>query len=203
MGQYYRNTFLKKNWKKEKQPVKASLCPYDFDNGAKLMEFSYVGNTLMRQVEHLLATEFKRNPFVCVGDYADGKTTTYYKNNDLDVYSCASNFEDSDDYKTLIHSLPKFKYEHIYEDIPYYKYAVNYSKKEYVVIPKFKEEEWTIHPISLLCSDGNGRGGGDFDSVIVNDERVGSWAYDEIGVTNSLRGCKGYKRIDGVFEEDR
>lgn len=201
MGQYYRNTFLKKNWKTAKQPVKASLCPYDFANGAKLMEFSYIGNTLMRQIEHLLATKFYGKPFVCVGDYADEKKTFYYKGNNLDVYSCAHDFEDTDDYKALVRSLPTFDFERMYDDIPYYRYAVNYSKKEYVVLPEHDEKEWTIHPISLLCADGNGRGGGDFwDGNGI--EFIGRWAYDRIGVTNNKKAISGMKEIVPNFKEE-
>jgi len=39
MGQYYRNTILKPDFKNKKQPVAMTLCPYSYDNGAKLMEY--------------------------------------------------------------------------------------------------------------------------------------------------------------------
>lgn len=49
MGQYYRNTFLKKNWKTAKQPVKASLRPYDFVNGALN---GFIKPCGMQEIEH-------------------------------------------------------------------------------------------------------------------------------------------------------
>ena len=42
MGQYYNCVVLKKDWKETNKPVRAALSPYDFNNGAKLMEHSYV-----------------------------------------------------------------------------------------------------------------------------------------------------------------
>jgi len=201
MGQYYRNTILKKNWKQAQRVTEMSLCPYHFDNGAKLMEFSYIGNTLMRSVEYLLANDYNGYPFVTVGDYADEKTTTFYKSGGLDVYSHSSDYEDTEEYKEIIKDIPKR------EDIPYYPYLVNYTKGVYVKLPKYDDTKWQVHPLSLLCCDGNGRGGGDYFLQDDNynyelDERIGSWAYDKIGVTDDERYIDGLKEVDGYFKSD-
>ena len=58
----------------------------------------------------------------------------------------------------------------------YNKYLINYDKAQYVKLPKCKKGVWQIHPLPLLCADGNGRGGGDYNGI--NENMVGIWAYD-------------------------
>lgn len=218
MGQYYHPTILKKNWKLAKQPVAMSLNTWDFDNGLKLMEHSYIGNSVMKAMEWLLAEIYAGMQLAWVGDYADGKVTHAYpekKIDDwyktevgtLDIYEKAGDFMDSEcrnsKYQRTKALIPK------YEDIPYYKYAVNLTKKEYVIIPTFKPNKWVIHPLSLLCADGNGRGSGDYremydknENLIPNDyDLVGRWAYDRIYITNDRTKIKGYKKITPHFKE--
>ena len=212
MGQYYRPSILKKNWKTAKQPVAASLLCYDYGNGAKLMEHSYIGNSLVRSMEYLLANMFKGYPFVWCGDYADEVTT---RTGEHDVYTDANRaiFKDHDGdsdtrrnkYNALCESIPRMpewvegKKWNPYETIPYYKYLVNYTKKEYCVMPYNKSGEWQVNPLPLLTCNGNGRGGGDYG---IEDKRVGSWAFDRIGLTNSKKEVKGFKVIDGFFKLD-
>ena len=210
MGQYYRPCVLKKNWKTAKQPVAASLLCYDFDNGAKLMEHSWIGNGLVRRIEFLLANEFKGYPLVWCGDYADEMET---RTGSHDFYTDANRFiykdydGDSDDttakYYALKGTIPQLwdgkGVFNPYQYIPYYKYLVNYTKKEYCIMPKKKKGEWQVNPLPLLTCNSNGRCGGDYR---IEDERVGSWAYNRIGLTNSKRDIKGFKEIDGFFEED-
>ena len=73
MGQYYRPIVLKPNWKQERQPIVGALSPYDFDNGAKLMEHSYVDNNFVKAAMNMidLLGGHKAVPFVWCGDYAD------------------------------------------------------------------------------------------------------------------------------------
>lgn len=216
MGQYYNPSILRKNWKTAKNPVLASLKCYDFaGNGAKLMEHSYIGNSFVRSMEYLLATKFRGYPFVWCGDYADPVTT---KTGEHDIYHDASLFlyEDYDSptndkkskkylaLKDSIPAMPEWKEGekwNPYETIPYYKYLVNYTKKQYCVIPVFEseDEDAQVHPLPLLTCSGNGRGGGDYG---IDDERVGIWAYDRIGLTNDEIEISGFKEINGVFELD-
>jgi len=214
MGQYYNPSILKKNWKTAKNPVVASLKCYDFnDNGAKLMEHSYVGNSFVHSVEFLLANAFKGYPFVWVGDYADHVKT---KTGEHDIYSDAGSFIYRDYYgddnrkskqyealRATIPAMPKWvegKKWNPYETIPYYRYLVNYTKKQFCIMPKYSEKEWRINPLPLLTCSGNGRGGGDFHDY--DDERVGMWAYDRIGLTNSKKEIAGFEEVDGHFVED-
>jgi hypothetical protein len=196
MGQYYNPSILKKNWKQAKNPVLASLKCYDYNNGAKLMEHSYVGNGFVNAVEDLLANDYKGYPFVWIGDYADNVTTNTGEHN---IYNDANSFiykdrncsENTKKYKELRASIP--------DEIHHYKYLINYTKKEYCIIPEKKEGVWQVHPLPLLTCNGNGRGGGDYH---LDDERVGIWAFNRIGITNDKREIVGFKEINGFFELD-
>jgi len=215
MGQYYNPSILRKNWKTAKNPVLASLKCYDFGNGAKLMEHSYIGNSFVRSMEYLLANDYKGHPFVWVGDYADPIITNTGEHNIYDDagrfiyedYDSPTNDKKSRKYLALKDSIPAMpedvegKVWNPYETIPYYKYLVNYTKKQYCIVPFFKSQsnEYQVHPLPLLTCSGNGRGGGDYG---IDDERVGIWAYDRIGLSNVMNRNSGFKEINGVFKSD-
>lgn len=215
MGQYYRPCVLKKNWKQANNPVCASLLCYDFGNGAKLMEHSYIGNWFVRSMEYLLANQYKGYPVVWVGDYADMVET---RTGEHDLYRDANLFiykdydGSSDDkrqaYVSLRASIPvmyqgeDWKSEqnfNPYMNYPYYRYLVNYTKKQYCIMPKYAKDEWRVNPLPLLTCSGNGRGGGDYRK---EDNLVGSWAFDCIGLTNSDKEIEGFKEIKTNFRED-
>ena len=201
MGQYYRGVILSKNTKKsEKIIVKQSFCCYAHDNGAKLMEHSYVGNWYVKEYEKALAEEFYGYPLVWSGDYADSHF-------DTDVYSKALEFVDKATRKNAKalgyrkNKNSRWGDEFIRDGItasekslaiatPYeeltttYEYIINFTKKMFVRIPKKTGNGLLIHPLPLLCADGNGRGGGDYEGT--NMELIGSWAFDRIGVANEL-----------------
>jgi len=207
MGQYYKATILKKNWKlAKKQPVAASLLCYDFNNGAKLMEHSYAGNQYVAAVLSLLGTAYKGYPFVWVGDYADEVKTF---RGVFDIYTQAGRFiykdydGTQDGHSKRYEGLKKF----VKDGNSDYKYLLNYTKKEFCIIPSYNPDEWTIHPLPLLTCSGNGRGGGDYRLVedgynYEEDERIGSWAYCKIGATNDINETIGFKHIDGKFRLD-
>lgn len=203
MGQYYRPAVLKHTWKKNKKPVKASLLCYDYDDGgwfigAKLMEHSYVGNPLVQDMEELLATKFKGYPFVWVGDYAD---EVEINGENKDIYTEANRFiykdyEGNSEAKTYRYLELKRELKH---EKHHYKYLFNKTKKQYCVIPEMVDGKHAIHPLPLLTADGNGRGGGDYR---LEDERVGSWAFDKIGATDNPQDFAGFDEISGFFELD-
>jgi hypothetical protein len=62
-----------------------------------------------------------------------------------------------------------------------YKYLVNHTKTEYVDMNKLPN---SIHPLPLLVSEGNGRGGGDYNGD--NIELCGKWARDIISFDDSI-----------------
>ena len=62
MGQYYNIVNLTK---------KEVIIPHDYDNGLKLMEFSWEGNSVIKALEHKLATDWKGDEDYVLVDYAD------------------------------------------------------------------------------------------------------------------------------------
>ena len=199
MGQYYKAIVLKKNWKRANNPTMAYIESWDYDNGSKLMEHSYIGNRMCKAVEHMLSKDFYKCRFVWCGDYADSiKSRIAFENgedytdneNDKNAYIFA------DDVKT-----ERMKYDESddkYLDT-YHKYIINFSKKLYVELPHYVQGAFKVHPLPILCSDGNGRGGGDYYGT--NMDIVGVWAYDVIGVDDEIP--KGFKELKVIFEEDR
>lgn len=182
MGQYYKGAILSRDSiKNEKINVVKSFNCYSFDNGAKLMEHSYVGNLYVNAYEKQLAECFYGSPFVWIGDYAEDKFNE-------NVYDLAYAVQEDNKNKNL-------KYER-------FEYVINFDKGMFVRIPKENElinNEWAIHPLPLLCSSGNGSGGGDFHRG-KNLSLVGSWAYDRIAVANEIPSCIT-KELKVVFIE--
>lgn len=195
MGQYYNPVILKKNWKTAKQPVKMTLYSWDFNNGLKLMEHSWVGNSFVMSMMYIL-NKFKGLRLAWVGDYADEKITRAYPNG-VSLYNKAYELTERGEghklYEELKNSIPE------YEKLPTYRYIINRTKKEYVRVPKYNSEVWQVHPLPLLCADGNQRGGGDYWG---KSKSVGRWAYDVIEVSNDQKDIHGCKLIRPVFKED-
>lgn len=186
MGQYYKNVILKKDYKTtETNPTIVSLFAHDYNNGLKLMEHSWVGNHFVKSAMQLIAL-YKGYPFVWCGDYAD-ETFTDKNGKSANAYMLA--------YTMTPFELEKLVKENDIEED--YKYIVNYTKREYIKIPEYDEDKWEIHPLPLLCADGNGLGSSDYRGN--NMDKVGIWAYDRIGVTNKR---PHYKRIKINFEEE-
>lgn len=201
MGQYYRGVILGKTTKRAKKIiVRQAFCCYGHDNGAKLMEHSYVGNWYVKEYETALANGFYGHPFVWAGDYADEKydTEVYFKacefidkktesHAKLLGYKKIDNGRWGEEYKNSTgetRSEKELCIQTPYEKLETYEYIINLTKRIFVRIPKKEEGQWLIHPLPLLCADGNGRGGGDYEGT--NMELIGSWAYDRIGVSNTL-----------------
>jgi hypothetical protein len=179
MGQYFKPTILKEN----KKTVDKFLYSWDYDNGLKLMEHSYIGNTLVSAFEQLIQDNPQR--VVWAGDYADeckGRKSNVYHRCKDSLKANPNQLENATEYA--------------------YPFIINHSKKEFVNKHNVKEmsAEWAdgmkIHPLPLLTCEGNNRGGGDFRG----DEKgiVGRWARDIIEV--SVNEPKGFKEI--VFDLD-
>ena len=201
MGQYYFPILLKKNWKLAKQPVVMTLYSHEFDNGLKLMEHSYVGNRFVRAMQYVLAHYGNDSHFVWCGDYADAEVTHYYPNG-VDLYSKSHEIMENGNsgneyYQFVRNSIPA------YEDLHDYKYIINKTKREFVVVPEYNPNEWTIHPLPILCANSNGRGGGDYYPHGEEDGKfVGRWAYDIIKVSDDAKDIEGYKEIKPNFYEE-
>lgn len=213
MGQYYRGAIIK-SYKNGKVRVRKAFCCHSHGNGAKLMEHSYVGNHYVKEYEKALANKYYGSQFVWVGDYSDRD----------DIYNLACEYIaknitsrakrkgfvpnpngkwGSEFIKYYKRKEPTIKSEKLfdevtkYEEFETYNYIINFTKKMFVQIPKKKKNELTIHPLPLLCCDGNGRGGGDYYGT--NMKFVGFWAYDEIGIGNEVP--QDFTELVVTFEE--
>lgn len=195
MGQYYKPINIDKM---------EYLDSWDYDGGSKLMEHSWIGNDFTEAVENLLSEEGKwhKDRIVWAGDYMDeGLFIPEERMNDWITI-------DEDEYLAQELNLWVFARETgekiSPDDKKGYRYIINHTKKEFVdksKIPATSEYEgnyWYIHPLPLLTSSGNGRGGGDYYSEI-GVKYIGSWAGDSISVSNIKP--EEYSEIEPAFKE--
>jgi hypothetical protein len=186
MGQYYKAVFL---------DSKTHISPHFYSNGAKLTEHSWIKNDMMMLIESYLHKTPER--IVWAGDYAELEEieTEFYKHSinidgrnqgvePLNLYSqCDIVFKEKD---------------RLTEVLPRLKYIINHTKKEFVNKSKvYNDNGWKVHPLSILVSEGNGQGGGDYTGN--NMDLAGVWARDLIS-TDSKKP-KGYKEIIPDFRE--
>jgi hypothetical protein len=176
MGQYYKPCILGKNGK----TVVKFLYSWDYNNGLKLMEHSWLTNNFVRAFESLIFKNPQR--VVWGGDYADPcsgrKTNTYSRCNDKNNVKPTTTLTDKD-----------------------CRFVINHSKKLFVDTTKVPQitakwaqgEDYRIHPLPLLTSNGNLRGGGDFRGEDPNN-LVGSWARHLVSVDDTAP--VGYKEIE-------
>jgi len=175
MGQYYKPISMEKN---------QYVYSHEYDNGLKLMEHSWIGNTFVGVVEDLIAEggAWYGDRIVWGGDYADEESGT-----DQNLYCMCERDEDK-----ITPAVTKNKY----------RYVLNLDTKEYVdtkkvpmsdvyVDEKGKEWPFAIHPLPILTCEGNGRGGGDFHK---EDPLVGAWARNRVSVSKTKP--KGYTEIE-------
>ena len=160
MGQYYvAYNMDKKEW----------LKPHDFDNGAKLMEHSYLGNNFLGAVVHKLKKDWAGDRVVWVGDYYENENPkVQLEKRYLDNGNNLGGGKGREITKGFLNNHDT-------------KQSIDLSK---VTAVEEGYEDMIIHPLSLLTACGNGKGGGDF-----NDEKhylynlVGIWAGDHLSVS--------------------
>ena len=161
--------------------------PHKYDNGAKLMEHSYIGNNFVQAVEFLLIdtgenkARWSGQRISWAGDYASA-----LQGEEENLY----NLTKGDGLQMLVEAIP--------ED---YIYLINLDKKQYVDKSKCPNmsSDWSdfkIHPLPLLTAEGNGRGGGDYRG---DEDYVGSWARNRIALVNKVP--EGYTEIIPNFNE--
>jgi hypothetical protein len=176
MGQYYIAVILDSAGKF----IRTWIEPHNYNNGAKLMEHSYVENEFVSAVEGLLCPEgmFYKSPLVWAGDYADPEPEEEANLNKLTGMPPNE--------KKAVRPEPK--------DMSDYRYIVNHTKAEYVDKNYGKP---SIHPLPLLTAAGNGRGGGDYMGDDM--ELVGIWSGDVISLEKEIPF--GYKELVCEFAE--
>ncbi len=152
MGQYYRPVITDNG----NQTI---IDPHCADNGAKLMEHSYIDNSLVLAVADLIYK--KPKAIVWCGDYATddelkpfGITTKIWEKDIKETYSPAL--------ETMVG-----------------KWLINHTQGIQLKLDK-DGDELCICPLPLFTAVGNGRGGGDYRGDCMDD--VGMWAGDVISI---------------------
>lgn len=169
MGQYY-NIAIKKDGK-----TKAYNRTIDGEyTMAKLMEHSWYLNPMVNAISEKLYKS--PSQIAWVGDYAD----------EGELYDIA--YPKNGRYCVL----------HRSDFTLNGRYIVNHTKKlildcwEYLTLSlKNSEDGWVIHPLPLLTAVGNGRGGGDYRGI--NQDKVGSWAWDTLEIVDWEEAEKYFK----------
>jgi len=203
MGQYYKAMVID-----EDGDIKV-LCPRDYNNLPKLMEFSWCGNDYVNAVLSLIHN--KRAKIAFIGDYANEP------------------FRDSKNFYNLVMS--KESYEKHYKAIwskdqklrlPKYRsgktdfdlmdidtvgmYLVNHDKCEYLDIEEYIENSkvfnfdyhCAVNPLPLLTACGNGLGGGDFYYEHIRGNDVGKWAFNILEYTDHVP--ENYLQASFIFK---
>lgn len=207
MGQYYECVNL---------DTGEFIKPHDYEQGAKLMEHSWTITSFMKVAENLLKPggEWYKTRIVWAGDYMDEgvflKDTPQNVQKDFRLQLLLKKEEElptlyslTYDYFTALTGIEQ-------NEETGFVYILNHNKKEFVdmttlpvsdtwVSPTTGEEfKYYAHPLSILTSSGNGRGGGDY-RYPHGEEYIGSWAGDIISLEKEKP--EGFQEIKPDFRE--
>lgn len=184
MGQYYKAIILKDKTDDNNDVIDFGFSPYDYENGAKLMEHSYIGNGFAEEVELALCGTQRR--LVWAGDYADEEPQGENLYCLLDKKNYCTAHHNKDMRNAILKGC----------------YVVNHDKKEFYKRPEHEEGAFKINPLPLLTCEGNGQGCGDYFSDVCS-ELVGTWARDTIEILiDGKTPDETYKEIHPDFYED-
>lgn len=191
MGSYY-NAALQANKKHEEiygdkvtEGEYFRLSTYDFDNGAKLMESSFIDNNYQNAVLRLIEDNPSYLCFTC--DYTENSP---YSWDEVQEISTDESEQDN-----------KFKGDR--------GFIINHTKKEYISIKTYVKlfaehsTEWAVNPLPILANiEKQSMGGGDYRN---DDDRRGTWANDLISYSTKLGEFKAFKNVtkDNIFWEEK
>lgn len=194
MGQYYTPIILNGTGGK----VIGSFSPYDYQNGMKLMEHSYIGNQLVDSVVakalYVSVSTGKTVTLAWVGDYAtleEDIRTGYYTGQNRDyerIFNRAQRAADNEvdrippDDEEIKKAFKNVNNVVFYNNIRKEKLSLQDYRKAQIAnrlangLPPYRDdpEDFIIHPIPLLTALGNGKGGGDYSGSCM--EWIGKWA---------------------------
>lgn len=217
MGQYHKPVvIIEKNIRKANKYgcMPAPDCtakaynPFDYDNTYKLMEWGYIGNTVLdTALSELIrpVTDKRKRLLGIVGDYS----TT-------DMLEIPEGLNDFRYEIVAAHDAVWNKYgekalqkknapKKLHTDDGNQWYAVNRTLGEYVKLfglPDVCEgSTLQINPLAVLCCTSNGEGGGDYSGI--NAGLAGRWAFHDICLTLDAPDGAGYKEIVPGFREVR
>lgn len=211
MGQCYRLAVLndKRRNAKNSKKIACALSSYDYENGAKLMEFSYIGNWFVSTFEELINQEHGKYaglPVVCCGDYADEECHKLNANSIRHMGGDSVDVQYDEGDKPTLYTLAQYYIQSHRETRPtesnHYRYIINLDKKIFVDTDKVKADYdgFHIHPLPLLISEGNGLGGGDYYGKCMR--YVGTWARNRVVVSDN-RPDESFSERVYHFKESR
>ena len=181
------------------------LYPFDYDDGLKLMEWSYNNRPIVHALLNLLFDEWKGDRVYVVGDYADLSNPGEnwcgaYKDalehfgldDDVSLYNFVHrqfravrpNDMECESYSGRDYNLSELTASTADNE---YRYIINRAAKQYIDLNHCPIEWWwgdestgrygiqKIAPLPLLLAMGNDRGGGDYHAPLPGIELVGSW----------------------------
>ena len=209
MGQYFIGVVLKKDWNNNAYPIRATLNPQDFYNGSKLMEHSYVNNSYVQAFQRLvsLLDDGKGVPCVWAGDYAPNISTKALPIDDNNIYTVGLNVwryaynwnKETGSQSSLVKDIITLNEKDKLFD---FKYILNRTKKEYVIVPEDDPLLLVIHPLPMLLATGNEEGGGGSYQNGTDMDKIGSWAFDYISLTNNPKDIpNNYKELKCEFKK--
>lgn len=147
---------------------------WDYYNGIKLMEHSWVGNSFMTAISKYIYKNITQVAWV--GDYADGYEWNYGHKSISPKTLWA---------KAWDNGKPDEVIEPTEFDL-HNKFLVNHTRKIAIdlndYIDNCTRNGWCIHPLSLLTACGNELGGGDFNTRCVGGNIVDWWCWDRISI---------------------
>ena len=219
MGQYYEIINVDK---------KQYFYPHDWDNGMKLMEFSYIGNNMVHKLIRLLQNEWHGDHVYVVGDYASDAAKAdpapvwldAYRNGmcqlHIDLTNDPTDLQSyADNHFTKI--MPSEKDKQVPESLDEmgYRFIYNHGTQEYIDLAACPIEwPWydkdtgeagvtKVCPLTLLLAMGNGEGGGDYYGKNGKD-LVGSWCktVTQIEITDGILIGKNYTELRPNFTQN-
>lgn len=201
MGQYYR-------------PVLIDMITLDYKvlnrtvdgqyTMAKLTEHSWFGNPLCDTIGKMLSEQ--KIYVAWVGDYTENEEIIYKLNKKIKRHECCLNLDYDKIWEVDGVAIKSFNFD--WQN----KIILNHTKECYIDVNKYwnaskidiKTEEgmeaWVINPIPILTSIGNGRGGGDYRGLCMED--VGSWAGDLLSIVDREDFIVPYKEFNVAFKEE-
>ena len=208
MGQYYKALLIGKHGKRY------ILESWDYDNGSKLMEHSYINNSFMRAAASMLVDYPMKVAWI--GDYSDDKYGDPYEQK-MPHDKFMRHYKACWNNGSKPHYMPDAA-EVAYVGLEENWYLINHTQKLVIDLGKYYEqnkweETWTdyqthekrsswycVHPLSLLTACGNDRGGGDYHSKYPDYSEVGTWAFDKLEYRHDKP--EGYTEVMYSFKEE-
>lgn len=203
MGQYHKIVNLDKQ---------LTITSWDYDCGAKIMEWGYTKCELPRLMKHLMATSWKGDRVIVVGDYANAEHAfdTLGQEAYDKLVEWSRGYESVDNLLSSAYEFQNYKGNPKIKD---YRFILNNNTKEFIDIEHcpiewvyFDEEEDKpvankIDPLALLLDIGNGQGGGDYHEDKPNYNLVGAWVKDAGNIEISNTHPSGYTEFTEYFTE--